>query len=216
MAMAVSRHSRGGDLNGEETEEIDGGSEAPRLNCTLTAAIQGGKPLGTRGGGAGGRRPARPGEKGGGGRLGMTPDRWAPPVGDRVREKRGGVLGHVGRKDWAAAGMVGRGSRWAGGGLGRLDRFCFFSFSKPIFKPISNLLKFKSFTCFQIQILTQISPTILKAFHKPFLTTFQTYFKFKPLHKFSQFFFTIIFKNFHKYFKTFKTTPQPKQNAFKS
>jgi hypothetical protein len=65
---------------------------------------------------------------------------------------------------------------------------CFFSsfFSKPIFKPNSNLFKFKSFTCFQIQILTQISPTILKAFHKLFLTTFQTYFKFKPLHKFSQ------------------------------
>jgi hypothetical protein len=54
------------------------------------------------------------------------------------------------------------------------------------FKTISNLFEFKSFTCFQIQILTQISPTILKAFHKPFLTTFQTYFKFKPLHKFSQ------------------------------
>jgi hypothetical protein len=38
--------------------------------------------------------------------------------------------------------------------------FVFFFFFKPIFKPISNLFKFKSFTCFQIQILTQISPII--------------------------------------------------------
>jgi hypothetical protein len=52
--------------------------------------------------------------------------------------------------------------RWAGevdgvgSGLGRLDRFVFFFFFlfffKPIFKPISNLFKFKSFTSFQIQI----------------------------------------------------------------
>jgi hypothetical protein len=64
---------QGRGLNGEETEGVMGGSEAPRLNCTLTTAIQGGKPRGTRGGGAGGRRSAWTGEKGGGGRLGMTP-----------------------------------------------------------------------------------------------------------------------------------------------
>jgi hypothetical protein len=71
--------------------------------------------------------------------------------------------------------------RWAGPRVERWVGFFFF-----FFKSISNPFEFKSFTCFQIQILTQISPTILKAFHKPFLTTFQTYFKFKPLHKFSQ------------------------------
>jgi hypothetical protein len=46
-----------------------------------------------------------------------------------------------------------------------------------------------------------------------FFFFFQTH--FKPISnpfKFKTFpqIFTIIFKNFHKYFKTFKTTPQPK------
>jgi hypothetical protein len=93
---------------------------------------------------------------------------------------------------------LGRGGDGGLGSRGRLDRFvCLFVFFfKPIFKPISNLFKFKSFTCFQIQILTQISLTILKACHKPFLTTFQTYFKFKPLHKIFTIFFTIIVKDF--------------------
>jgi hypothetical protein len=89
----------------------------------------------------------------------------------------------------------------------------FFSFFfKTFLNLFQTLFKFKSFTCFQIQILTQISPTILKAFHKPFLTTFQTYFKFKLLHKFSQtLFFTIIFKDFFtNILRLFKTTPQPK------
>jgi hypothetical protein len=43
-------------------------------------------------------------------------------------------------------------------------------------------------------------------FFKSFSNLSQTLFKFKS---FTQI-FTIIFKNFHKYFKTFKTTPQPK------
>jgi hypothetical protein len=59
--------------------------------------------------------------------------------------------------------------RWAAGDWVGV---CFFSF---FFKSISNPFEFKSFTSFQIQILTQISPTVLKAFHKPFLTTFQTF-----------------------------------------
>jgi hypothetical protein len=54
-----------------------------------------------------------------------------------------------------------RGDGPRGIGLG----FVFFLF---IFKSISNPFEFKSFTCFQIQILTQISPTILKAFHNHF------------------------------------------------
>jgi hypothetical protein len=57
--MAINGHGgpagldciQGRGLNGEETEGVMGGSEAPRLNCTLTAAIQGGEPRGTRGGG---------------------------------------------------------------------------------------------------------------------------------------------------------------------
>jgi hypothetical protein len=101
---------------------------------------------------------------------------------------------------------------WAVGldGGNGLDRFCFFFsfpfFSNPFqtnFKPFS----FKSFTSFQIQIFTQISPTILKAFHKPFLTTFQTFFKFKLLHKFSQTFSQLFLRTFSQiFFKTFKTT----------
>jgi hypothetical protein len=75
-----------------------------------------------------------------------------------------------------------RGDGPRGIGLG----FVFFLFFLFFFKSTSNPFEFTSFTCFQIQILTQISPTILKAFHNPFLTTFQTYFKFKPLNKFSQ------------------------------
>jgi hypothetical protein len=84
--------------------------------------------------------------------------------------------------------------RWAGSGeaggvwMGRRFVFVFFQIH---FKPISNPFKFKSFTSFQIQILTQISPTILKAFHKLFLTTFQTYFKFN------------LYTNFHKLFHNY-------------
>jgi hypothetical protein len=52
--------------------------------------------------------------------VGYGADGWGPPAS--CWEGRG-VLGRVGRKDWAAAGMVG----WARGG--KLDRFVFFSFS---------------------------------------------------------------------------------------
>jgi hypothetical protein len=94
----------------------------------------------------------------------------------------------------------------------------FFLFFQILFKSFSNLFKFKSFTSFQIQILTQISPTILRTFHRPFLTTFQTYFKFKPsffliqlLQKIFYKLFTIIFKDFFTNFlRLFKTTPNPK------
>jgi cellulose synthase/poly-beta-1,6-N-acetylglucosamine synthase-like glycosyltransferase len=187
-----------------------------------------------RGGEEAGRRrgrPARPGE-GRRRKVGDAPDRWAPPVGERVRE--GGEVG------WRC--LLGREGRWAGGLLqmraeknkkkkerslaagGREGRECliFFFFFQILFKSFSNLFKFKSFTSFQIQILTQISPTILRTFHKPFLTTFQTYFKFKPsfflIQTFTQIFtifFTIILRTFHKYFfRTFKTTPQPKLMHF--
>jgi hypothetical protein len=87
----------------------------------------------------------------------------------------------MGRKMAGPAGLNGRvnlvGRRkgwWVGPQVGLVRFFPFFL--KSIFKPISNLFKFKSFTCFQIQILTQTSPTILKAFHKLFLITFQTFF----------------------------------------
>jgi hypothetical protein len=113
----------------------------------------------------------------------------------------------VGRKMAGPADLNGRvnlvGRRkgwWVGPQVGLVCFFLFFLFFfKSIFKPISNLFKFKSFTSFQIQILTQISPTILKAFHKLFLTTFQTYFKFKLSLFLIQTFtpiFPIIFKDF--------------------
>jgi hypothetical protein len=47
-------------------------------------------------------------------------------------------------------------------------------------------------------------------FLKPFQTNFKPFLNSNLLHKFSQLYFTIIFKNFHQYFKTFKITPQPK------
>jgi hypothetical protein len=85
---------------------------------------------------------------------------------------------------------LGREGRWAGGllqmraekmkksgkelGRGRkgkergFDLFFLFFFFKSIFKPISNLFKFKSFTCFQIQTFTPI----LQTFSQLFLRTF--------------------------------------------
>jgi hypothetical protein len=98
------------------------------------------------------------------------PDRWGRPGSEWEREEgeevgrrrlrgpeeevgRGRKLGYAGRK--------GKGGRGLGG-------FVFFFLFQIHFKPISNPFKIKSFTCFQIQILTQISPTILKAFRKPF------------------------------------------------
>jgi hypothetical protein len=89
----------------------------------------------------GGRRP----EEGDGA------DGWAPSVGERERGGKG--AGAVGPK-----GLVGRGLGWAG----RLVWFFFFFFLffsnsfQTNFKPC----KFKSFSCFQTQILTQIYSTI--------------------------------------------------------
>jgi hypothetical protein len=53
-------------------------------------------------------RPAAGAGKKGGGRLEVEggADRWAPPVGDRVRERGRGAL--VGRLSWAAGDRVGR------------------------------------------------------------------------------------------------------------
>jgi hypothetical protein len=89
---------------------------------------------------AGGRR----GEGGAALEVGDGADGWAPSVGERERGGREGrgVLGRVGRK------YMGR-RNW----VGFVVFFLFFLFFfKSIFKPISNLFKFKSFTCFQIQI----------------------------------------------------------------
>jgi hypothetical protein len=71
-----------------------------------------------------------------------------------VRE-RGREGGGRWRATWAES-ELGRdekeGGSWAAAGLGWVVLFFFKSF----FKPISNLFKFKYFTSFQIQILTQI------------------------------------------------------------
>jgi hypothetical protein len=111
-----------------------------------------------RGGGAGGWGQAR--------LVGPTCRR------EGERERRGGG------RWWAVGPEVERptGFGWAGG-LGLFFFFFFFFFFfKSISNQFQNLFKFKSFTCFQIKILTQISPTILKAFHKLFLTTFSNIF----------------------------------------
>jgi hypothetical protein len=81
--------------------------------------------------------------------VGDEPDRWAPPVGEREREERGGS---VDGPAWADSGAGPRG--WV-----RIWFCCFFLFLfKSIFKPF----KFKSFTCFQTQFLTQIYSNILR------------------------------------------------------
>jgi hypothetical protein len=93
----------------------------------------------------------------------------------RKRELGRGWKRKEGEVRWAA------GLGWAGGGLARLDRFCFFfffffSFFQIHFKPI--------FQTFLNQIFTQISPTIFKGFSQTIFNNFSNI--FKPLHKFSQ------------------------------
>jgi hypothetical protein len=183
---------------------------------------------GCRGSGAGVREAARPwggrGRPAGGGRrarqVGPT-CRW---MRERGVERAGGQMGQegfVGRCDKKKEIVVGpRGRKKVGFVFFLFPFFLFFSFLffQILFKSFSNLFKFKSFTCFQIQILTQISPTILKAFHKLFLTTFQTCFKFKLSFLIQTFttIFTIIFKDFFtkNFFKTFRITPQSKLMHF--
>jgi hypothetical protein len=75
---------------------------------------------------------------------------------------------------------VGRGSRWAGGGLGRLDRFCFFSFFPFLFSnPFLN------------QFQTFLNSNLLHVSNSNFNTNFSNYFK-----GFSQ----TIFNNFSNIF----------------
>jgi hypothetical protein len=77
------------------------------------------------------------------------PDRWDPPISERVTEREGGerwrlVLGRVGRKRRGEAGRAGRKRRWPGS-RGRLDRFVFFFFSFFLFfKSFLTHFKFKS------------------------------------------------------------------------
>jgi hypothetical protein len=125
-------------------EETDGRGEPGRR----------GRPAAARGK-KGGRRP----EEGDGA------DGWAPSVGERERG---------GREGRALAGRLGPKAE-LGRGVGLLDLFCFFSsFSFQIhFKTNFKPFKFKSFTCFQTQILTQIYSTILRLFRKPFKQLFK-------------------------------------------
>jgi hypothetical protein len=121
---------------------------------------------------------------------------WAPPGSEREGERRG-----TGR--WrAAAGCcglkvgMGRGVGWWVGFV-----FFFFFFFKYISNQFLNHFKFKSFTSFRVQILTQISPTIIRLFENPFKQPFKHFFKIQTL---SLFFliqtftpiFTIIFREF--------------------
>jgi hypothetical protein len=65
-----------------------------------------------------------------------------------------------------------------GRGVGLDFSFLFFLFFLNPFQTNFKPFKFKSFSCFQTQILTQISPTILRLFEN-LLNNFSTYFKFK-------------------------------------
>jgi hypothetical protein len=166
-----------------------------RLNCALIRGLKEGRG-GDAGQVAGGALRLRAEE--GRWRLGVTLT-CGPQLTARARERRGALalVGRVGRKRGGRWGLDGpaagkrkgkKKKREVGWAAGReMGWVCFFSF--PIlFKSFSNPLffKFKSFTSFQIQIFNTNFSNYLKAFHKPFLTTFQIYFKFKPLNKFSQ------------------------------
>jgi hypothetical protein len=129
-------------------------------------------------------------------RLGVTLT-CGPQLTASARGRRGALalVGRVGRKrggrrglDGPSAGEKRKGKkkrRKVGWAAGREMGWFFFLF-QSFLNLFQTLLNSKLLHLFKFKFLTQISPTILKAFHKPFLTTFQTYFKFKPLHKFSQ------------------------------
>jgi hypothetical protein len=144
------------------------------------ASLKAGRGAGEGENGRGGRR--RRGRWKGRGKLEVEdkPDRWAPPVGEREREKRRRVLvGH-----WAGSGEAGR--VWMG------RRFGFVFFSNPFqtnFKPFLNQI----FYIFSNSNFNTNFSNYFKGFSQTILTTFQTYFKFKPLHKFSQLFFSQLF-----------------------
>jgi hypothetical protein len=88
-----------------------------------------------------------------------------------VREGRrgGGVLGRVGRKDWAG-GKIRRGEEEVGqAGWGRVrSLFCFSFFSNPFQTKFSNI--------FLNQFFTQISPTIFKGFSQTLFINFSNIF----------------------------------------
>jgi hypothetical protein len=102
--------------------------------------------------------------------VGETPDRWAPPVGDRVREREGwsGPADKMGQRSIMGLGgkerkRVDRGEKekrregWAGPAVGKgLDRFCFVFFL--FFKSFLTHFKFKS------------SHKVFQLFHKYFKT----------------------------------------------
>jgi hypothetical protein len=108
------------------------------------------------------------------------------------RERRRGAGGAA---CWAGNGELGRSRKKRGGrgkwAVGRRLGFVFFSFFSFLFqihfKPIFR-------TIFKSNILHL--------------------FKFKFSHKFSQTFSQLFLRLFHNYFKTFKTTPQPKLMHF--
>jgi hypothetical protein len=81
------------------------------------------------------------------------PDMWAPPVGERERERRRGG------RWWAVGPEVERpaGFGWAGG-VRRWVGFVFFLFFSFFFKFFSNLFQ----TLFKFKSFTQISTSILR------------------------------------------------------
>jgi hypothetical protein len=143
LGAAVSGSGRAGEVVGEW-----GGSIMAQWRRRTGA--------GSRGGGTAVRVAARPvAARGRGARAGgrRRPDVWAPHVSGSEREREGRRARSG--PPWAESGL-GRGV-----GLGVRMVLFFFSFSfflffsnpfQTNFKPF----KFKFFTCFQIQILTQI------------------------------------------------------------
>jgi hypothetical protein len=101
MAPVFKEFKGGGVLMEEKRWGIDGGDEGRALDA-LDGGLKGEE------GAEGGERPAAAlllGNRGEVGRLEEEEgaDRWAPPVGDRVRE-RGGKWAHVGRRGPKAGG----------------------------------------------------------------------------------------------------------------
>jgi hypothetical protein len=172
---------------------------------------------GRRDGGAGSRRPRGVASHGGGPRLGTAPT-GGPHLSAAVRKRGGGRRARW----WALWAGICDGPRREGEGSGPrvAGLFCFFCFlfQIPFFKPIfSNHFQIKSFPYFNTNYLT-----ILRLLENLLNNFSNIFFKFKPsiflIQTFTQIFtifFTIILRTFHKYFfKTFKTTPQPKLMHF--
>jgi hypothetical protein len=111
----------------------------------------------------------------------------------------GGLLGVLREKEeerrWAALGWNERRER----GLGLLFFPFLLFFANPFLNQFQTFLDSKLLHLFKFNFNTNLS-NYFKGFSQTILTTFQTYFKFKPLHKFSQTISQLFLRTFSQIF----------------